>query len=99
MSQQPYLNQSARDEHRKENNAKAVDLYAWNSDILEWVRVAVQEDGKIKTVNSTGALTFQSNDQVITSTYTISKVINDIVRTKTYGFNQSDELISISDWE
>ena len=92
MSQMPYIGQSQKDEHRKENNAKAVDLYAWNSDILEWVRVAVQEDGKVKTVNSPGALTFQSNDQVITSTYTISKVINEAVRTKTYGFNQSGEL-------
>ena len=45
MSNFPYNSALEKDEHRKENNAKAVDLYGWDSTSLNWVRVNVGSDG------------------------------------------------------
>lgn len=45
MSNQPYIGASQRDEHRKENNAKAVDNYVWDVTNLQWVRANGTSNG------------------------------------------------------
>lgn len=52
MSQRPYNTQANRDEHRKENNAKAVDLYGWDSNNFEWVRLSSDDNGKLIVQNT-----------------------------------------------
>jgi len=48
MSNDPtYPLATMKDEHRKENNAKAVDNYVWDVDNLEWVRSAGNSDGTL----------------------------------------------------
>jgi hypothetical protein len=51
MSQLPYVNQSIKDEHIKEANAKRVGIYLWDVDNLEWVRASGDENGFLQTPN------------------------------------------------
>ena len=76
MSNFPYNSQLEKDEHRKENNAKAVDLYGWNSDLLEWVRLSVDDNGVIGSSNPALDYNMCYVDEDAPLTYITSEKVN-----------------------
>lgn len=63
MSEQPYVNQSIRDEHDKVSpESKRVTVYGWDKNNLQKVRLSVNSDGTLS-----GGLSIPSYDYVSVS--------------------------------
>jgi hypothetical protein len=102
MSKQPYVNQSVRDEHEKDVNAKRSLMMGWNSDDLEAYKLKVNSDGSLAsplpTEDLNGSITLSQSDNVVASTQTLTKTIGGVSYEKTLSYNSAGEFLSASAW-
>lgn len=92
-----YQVEMQQDEHRPENNAKAVDNYLWDEDNLTWVRARGKSDGtpadSLPTAGNNPSTALGYTGSNLT---TITETIGGTQYQTTLEYDGDNNLISIS---